>query len=148
MSITTITPPAVPGIGGDAASAGGDSPAQQQSTALDGLDYNAFLKLLVAQLENQDPTEPMDNTQYMAQLASYANVEQNIRTNVRLNEVMTAVRASHADALIGRTVSSADGAISGVVRGYEMNEGGVVLLLEGDARLPFTDGVKVMESGA
>jgi flagellar hook assembly protein FlgD len=44
------------------------------------VDYGAFLQLLVAQLKNQDPSKPMDSTQYMAQLASFSQVEQTIYT--------------------------------------------------------------------
>ena len=45
------------------------------------MDYNAFLKLLIAQMKNQDPTEPMTSTQYMAQFATFSQVEQSIKTN-------------------------------------------------------------------
>ena len=40
------------------------------------VDYNGFLRLLIAQMKNQDPTKPMDSAQFMAQLASFSNVEQ------------------------------------------------------------------------
>ena len=42
------------------------------------LDYNSFLKLLIAQLQNQDPSQPMDSTAFVAQLASFSQVEQSI----------------------------------------------------------------------
>ncbi len=120
-------------------SAAGDT----SDTALGSLDYDAFLQLLVAQLQNQDPTEPMDSTEYLGQLASYANVEQNIRTNAKLDDIMASVHTSNAAALVGRSVSSPDGEISGVVQGYEMRGGGVMLLLDNGARLPLGADIRV-----
>ncbi len=116
-----------------------------ESSALEGLDSDAFLQLLVAQLENQDPTEPMDSTEYMAQLASYANVEQNTKTNDKLDEVLAAVSVSQASTLIGRTVTSPDGSVSGTVTGYEVFGNGVTLTLDNGASLVMEPGVKVSE---
>ena len=107
------------------------------------LDYDAFLKLLVTQMENQDPTEPMDSTEYMAQLASFSNVEQAIRTNDKLDEVLAAVAVGQANGLMGQRVASADGATSGVVTGYEIADDGVMLLLDSGERLALEPGVRV-----
>lgn len=49
------------------------------------LDYNNFLQLLVAQLQNQDPTNPSDPTQFVSQLASFSAVEQQVNTNSKLD---------------------------------------------------------------
>ncbi len=114
-----------------------------ESSALEGLDSNAFLQLLVAQLENQDPTKPMDSTEYMAQLASYANVEQNTKTNDKLDEVLAAVSVSQAGTLMGRSVTSPDGSVSGTVTGYEIYANGVTLMLDNGATLVMEPGVKV-----
>jgi flagellar basal-body rod modification protein FlgD len=50
------------------------------SATLSG-DLDTFLKLLTAQIRNQDPMEPTDATQYASQLATFSNVEQAVRTN-------------------------------------------------------------------
>jgi len=122
--------------------AGTDKPRAGKS-ALGKLDYNAFLRLLVAQLNNQDPTKPLDSTQYLAQLASYANVEQNIRANSKLDAVLNAVHAAHADSLLGRTVQASGGGPGGKVTGYEVKDDGVVLTLEGGGRVPLAPGLEV-----
>jgi len=44
-------------------------------------DFTTFLKLLTAQLKNQDPLKPLDSTQFVAQLASFSSVEQQVKTN-------------------------------------------------------------------
>lgn len=44
-------------------------------------DYQTFLKLMTTQLQNQDPTDPMDSSEYATQLATFSQVEQQVRTN-------------------------------------------------------------------
>lgn len=44
-------------------------------------DYQMFLKLMTTQMQNQDPTEPMDNSEYATQLATFSQVEQQVKTN-------------------------------------------------------------------
>lgn len=45
------------------------------SSSTSGLDKEAFLQLLVAQMQYQDPLEPMDNTEYISQLATFSQLE-------------------------------------------------------------------------
>lgn len=47
-------------------------------------DFQTFLTLLTAQMKNQDPLKPMESTEFVAQLASFSSVEQQIRTNDQL----------------------------------------------------------------
>lgn len=60
--------------------------AQAQTEALPGgLGREEFLKLLIAQLENQDPLEPAQDTEFVAQLATFSSLEQLISANDNLN---------------------------------------------------------------
>jgi flagellar basal-body rod modification protein FlgD len=99
-------------------------------------DYNAFLKLLIAQMKNQDPTKPIDATQYISQIASFSNVEQAVQTNAKLDALMTSFALAQADGVIGRTVTSADGTVSGEVASVRIVSGGAVAVL--------TDGRQVL----
>lgn len=67
------------------------------------VDYDSFLRLLVAQMRNQDPTSPTDSTQYFSQLASFSNVEQGLRTNDRLDALLAQGSMNQAGSLIGKT---------------------------------------------
>ncbi|RZL75217.1 MAG: flagellar hook assembly protein FlgD, partial [Sphingomonas sp.] len=80
------------------------------------LDYDAFLQLLVAQMKNQDPLNPTDATAQLAQLASFSNVEQGIKMNQKLESMLTVSSLTQADAVLGRTLTSSDGTVSGVVK--------------------------------
>ncbi len=63
-----------------------------------GVDKNMFLQLLVAQLRNQDPMNPSDGTQFVAQLAQFQQLEQTVNTG----QDITAIRQD-LDLLAGRS---------------------------------------------
>jgi flagellar basal-body rod modification protein FlgD len=119
------------------------SAASAASGASNTVDYNAFLNLLIAEMRNQDPTEPMKTSEYMAQFASFSNVEQGIKTNAKLDSLLTATALSQADALLGHTVTSADGKISGVVKSLRIVSGGLVATLDNGKELAIGEGVKI-----
>lgn len=64
----------------------GSSAAQGAATRLSA-DYQSFLKLLTAQLANQDPLEPMDSSTFVTQLAQLSQVEQAITSNANLERI-------------------------------------------------------------
>jgi len=119
------------------------SAATAQQPSKTAVDYNSFLNLLVAQMKNQDPTNPMDSTEYVAQLASFSQVEQSVQINTKLESLLQASTLSQADALIGRTVTSADGNVSGVVTGVKLISGGAVALLDNGKEVPVGAGLKI-----
>jgi flagellar basal-body rod modification protein FlgD len=70
-------------------------------------DFQTFLTLLTSQLRNQDPLKPMESTEFVAQLASFSAVEQQIRGNDRLDRIIEALTGGSAAGLaewIGREV--------------------------------------------
>lgn len=114
------------------------------ASAAASVDYNSFLKLLVAQLQNQDPTQPTDPTAYMSQLASFSAVGQTIQTNTKLDTLLTTSAMTQAEATVGRTVTSADGATSGVVKSVAIGSGGAVTATLADGKtLSLGSGVTV-----
>ena len=58
------------------------------ATGLNTVDFNTFLKLLVAQLKNQDPLNPLDGTQFTGQIAQFSALEQQINTNNYLSRML------------------------------------------------------------
>ena len=57
---------------------------------------NTFLKLLVAQLKNQDPLQPQDGTQFVAQLAQFSGLEQTIGIKQDLDSILTMLKAQNS----------------------------------------------------
>ena len=98
-----------------------------QTSSSSSMDYDAFLTLLIAEMENQDPTNPMDASEYVAQFAAFANVEQTMQIGVKLDALLTSSALAQADAVIGHTATSADGAISGTVVSLTIASGGEIV---------------------
>jgi flagellar basal-body rod modification protein FlgD len=61
--------------------------ASADASAALSSDFDTFLQLLTAQIRHQDPLEPVDNTEFVAQLATFSNVEQAIRSNELLEGI-------------------------------------------------------------
>ena len=107
------------------------------------LNYESFLKLLVAQIKYQDPTEPMDATQQMAQLATFSQVEQTIKTNKNLESMLQRTSLQEANSVMGRTVTSDDGKTSGIVKEVTLYNDGIVATLDSGKKLVIGPGVTV-----
>ena len=99
---------AISAIGGSAA------PPDMQAQSLGLQD---FLKILLTQLNYQDPLKPMDNQQFMAQMAQFTSLEQSQRVNDKLDLLISNQAALQSVGLIGRAVDiqTADGRASGTV---------------------------------
>ena len=113
------------------------------TTSKSGVDYNTFLQLLVAEMKNQDPTKPMDSTQYVAQLATFSQVEQSVQTNTKLDQIMQSSALSQADALIGRSITSADGKTTGTVASVTLSSSGLIAVLQDGTQVPVGAGVSI-----
>jgi flagellar basal-body rod modification protein FlgD len=98
------------------------------------LGEDAFLKLLLAQLQNQDPLKPMEDKEFIAQLAQFNSLNQLTQMNKTLEELVTTQALGQGGALIGKTVSgqSDNGeTITGLVSGLRLAGGKVILDVEG-----------------
>lgn len=85
---------------------------ETKTGATAGANFQDFLRLLTAQLRNQDPLAPLDSTQFVAQLASFSTVEQLVGVNDRLDaQAATAAAADFAGfaGWIGHAASAIDG---------------------------------------
>lgn len=107
------------------------SSAAEKSTS--GLGKEAFLQLLVAQMQYQDPLEPMDNTEYISQLATFSQLE-------AIQNMTDKVSYSMANDLVGKYVilNTEKGTINGKVD-YVMYENGNVFLAVDDGLYSIDD---------
>ena len=119
----------------------------QSATAATGakanVDYNSFLKLLVAELKNQDPTKPMDSTEYVAQLATFSNVEQGIQTNSKLDDLISMGHLQQAGSIIGRTLTTPDKSVTGTINEVRVFDDGIIAVLDSGEQVEVTSGVTI-----
>lgn len=84
-----------------AAAGGNDQTKAEASKAKLDEDLNKFLNLLVTQLKNQDPLDPMDATEFTSQLVQFASVEQQIYQNSNLEKLLLTAQVSQVSNLSG-----------------------------------------------
>lgn len=122
--------------------AGAASPANGQS-GTETLDYNDFLKLLLAQMQNQDPLKPMDSTEYVSQLATFSNVEQALKQNAKLDQLLITSNIAQANGVVGKTITSSDGSITGQVASVKIDAQGATAQLTDGRTVELTSGVTI-----
>ena len=86
------------------------NPAAVDATAQISSDFETFLKMLTAQMQYQDPLNPVDSTDYATQLATFSGVEQAVLTNDLLQSLTTQMNTGglvDMAALVGKEVRSA-----------------------------------------
>jgi flagellar basal-body rod modification protein FlgD len=112
------------------------------------LGKDEFLQLLVAQLRNQDPTKPMEDKDFMAQLAQFNSLEQIQDLNTTMLGIMVLQQVNQGSALIGKTVTvmpvDAEEAVTGKVSAMSIVKGEVLLQI-GEKRYSLRDLVEVKE---
>jgi flagellar basal-body rod modification protein FlgD len=81
--------------------AGGTPPSTLTPTGSSALGQDQFMQLLLAQLANQDPTQPVDNQQFIAQLAQFSSLQDQEATNTKLDSLLSAAMTSNQTASAG-----------------------------------------------
>ncbi len=97
----------VSGVGSSSSSNGSNALSSALATSTGGNQFvsqNTFLTLLITQLKNQDPMNPQDSSQFVAQLAQFSSLEQ----MTQLNSTFSSVLDNSAAGMIGQTVTVAD----------------------------------------
>jgi flagellar basal-body rod modification protein FlgD len=129
FSHTAVATPAAASPNGSSysSSSGVDSISSNGSSSMYGLSTDDFLKLFLAQLQNQDPTKPMDDSQMLSQLAQMSSIQ----TMQGIQSALEGSQLAQAANLIGKNVTGLDvngAAVNGVVTAVtQSNDAGLVL---------------------
>ena len=115
-------------------------PDRYKSTGDSKMDKNAFLKILVAQLQHQDPMSPMDDTQFVSQMATFSSLEQMQQLNASFSQ-------SQAFNLVGKLIYAEENnqGFTGIVSSAGMSEGEAYVLI-GDSRIKLENIRQVFDS--
>lgn len=106
-------------------------------------DYQTFLKLLVEQIKNQDPTNPSSSTDLLAQLASFSGVEQQTVTNAKLDALSASMSLVQSASLVGMRVTSQDGTVDGRIMSVESIDGLQIATLNNGAMVSLSDQLRI-----
>src|SRR6478609_6996438 len=138
MSIGATEPVSYTGMFGTAPTTGTDTGAT--TTTSKSADKDMFLQLLVAQMKYQDPMNPTDSSQFLAQSAQFTALEKMQSVADQTSQLVGLQLAFGASSMVGKTVSypSKDGSIkSGLVTAARFDSTGPVLQIDGE-NVPFS----------
>ena len=91
-----------------------------------GLDFQSLLRIILTQLTYQDPLKPMDNFQFVSQLAQFSQLQQSQTLNDQIGNLLAAQAAMQGTSLLGRNVdftNDVGSASSGIVKAVSFANG-------------------------
>lgn len=94
------------------------------------LGKDDFLKLLITQLSNQDPTNPMEDTEFISQMAQFSSLEQMTNMSTSFTKMAAFINSSEAASTLGKTVelNVGDTVTTGIVEGATRGENPQILV--------------------
>lgn len=106
---------------------GASQAATSNDLAQTAMSQQDFLRVMLAQLRHQDPLKPVDNQQFLAQMAQFSSLAQTAQLNERVDTLLTLQASTQAIGLLGKTVevasvggtSPAVGQVSSLVLGLD-----------------------------
>lgn len=131
----------------------GDRGAQApNSDAFEKLDLNKFVELLVAEMQAQDPLNPMSNEEILSQISQIRSIAATTRLTSTLDGVLLGQNIATASSLIGRRITGLDadgGKVTGTVERVTV-EGGTATLHIGQQRVALKNVAEILpaDSGA
>lgn len=128
----------------------GNIPSPQDASAItrkNSINQDDFIKLFLAQLQFQDPLEPVDNREFLAQLAQFSALEQSRQTSESLGSMLTMNAADQAVGLVGKTVDAQieGNTVSGTVIAVEFTSSGPKLSLRNGSSGPVQTGIALSQ---
>lgn len=118
-----------------------DPTTLSQSTAAAGLSMNDLLKLMMTDLTYQDPLKPVDNKDFLTEMAQFTTLDTTRQLNTNIQALLTSQSLNQSVALIGKTVDATNNGatVSGTVTALHM--------VSGQAQITVTDSSGNVTSG-
>lgn len=103
---------------------------------LQGLKMEDFLKLMITELQNQDPTNPMDNSQIMQEIGQMQSISSTTKLDSTLNSVLLGQSLTTASSMISKKITGTDDSgnpASGAVDSVQISNGVPKLIVAGQS---------------
>lgn len=106
--------------------------AAGSTSEVGGVGLQDFLKILTSQLSNQDPLKPLDNQEFIAQVAQFSALEQSRQLNQKIDQLLSVQSATQSVGLLGKTVdvNASSGAATGQVKALSFLTGEPLLTVQ------------------
>ena len=106
--------------------------SESAATSAFGLGFDSLLKIILTQLTYQDPLKPMDNFQFVSQLAQFSQIQQGETANGHLESLVAAQATGQAVSLLGETVDipAGTGTLTGKVVAVSFDNGSPRVTIE------------------
>lgn len=104
--------------------------------AASGLKLQDLLQVMLTELTHQDPFKPVDNTEFLAQIAQFASLDSAQQLNSNVVQLLTVEALNQSVGLIGRTVSADNGSgqiVNGTVQAVDLQTGVPQVTIQDDA---------------
>ena len=132
-------------------SAGSTTSATQPKSSFSDrakLTRDDFYKIMISELSNQDPFQPLDNQQFLQQLSSLQTLDVTGKLNDGIDKLVLGQKLAGASSLIGRQVHAPDATnpgsqINGTVQKVQVEAGDVELVLDGNRKVKLSDVVEI-----
>ncbi|WP_281998615.1 flagellar hook assembly protein FlgD [Priestia flexa] len=118
---------------------------QQKQTGTSSLGKDDFLKILITQLQNQDPTSPMEDKEFISQMAQFSTLEQMTNMSTSMEKFLQVVQSESpilkGSELIGKTVSWVDETnkeSEAVVKATSVKDGKLTFMLDDESHTTLT----------
>ncbi len=104
---------------------------RQTAQSAFGLEFESLLRIILTQLTYQDPLKPLENAEFVSQLAQFSQLQQTQSINDQLTNLLAAQSATQATSLLGRTVDISGGqaTVSGTVESVSFTSGQPVVTI-------------------
>jgi flagellar basal-body rod modification protein FlgD len=122
-------------VASSASSLGSGNGARAAAGNLGGLNVDDFLKLMIAELQNQDPLNPLDNAQFLSQIATIREIGATAALSKTLEAVLLGQNVSSAASLMGKQVSAvadSGNSVTGIVERVTIAGNDVKVVVHGE----------------
>lgn len=131
--------------------AGAAGTVSEVAGAFGNLKSEDFVRVMIAELANQDPLEPQDSGALLEQLSSLRNIESQLSLQKQLGSLVLQNQIASAGGLIGKTVAGLDGSndqVTGEVQSVRIQDGKVLLELDSGRSLAMDRITQITDPGA
>lgn len=117
------------------------APTSSLNAAASGLKLEDLLRVLLTELTHQNPLKPVENKDFMAQIAQFASLDSSQRLNANISDLLLVQAMNQSVGLIGKSVTVAldSGEVTGTVIAMSLTDGAPRLSLRDESGNNFTD---------